>query len=95
MTSAFRLAGQNLATSRLNQKLQHDQKIRQDDFNVGDQILVERKTVAKGRSAKLEDLYDGPYPIKSINFPQFIVQLPNGKTRPVQLRYIRKYYPRK
>ena len=55
------IAKANSETAQDVNKDKHDQNAKESDFHIGEQVLLEIKTIKPGLKRKLGDQYKGPY----------------------------------
>ena len=61
MSSAWKLAQENLQKAQKKQKYQHDKRTRNTEFTVGDRVFVYMAAIRNGLAYKLTRPYKGPY----------------------------------
>ena len=90
-------AKQNTETSQEKQKERHDRKLKPEEFEIGDKVLVQRKNIEASRSVKFEDKRTGPFTIYA-KLGNGAYQLCNTKGQILQKYYnsdhLERYYER-
>lgn len=66
---SHKIAHENILNKKYNSKEQYDQRSNNQDFQVGDKVLLHDETVRRGRSKKLDPIWVGPYTIISKDSP--------------------------
>ncbi|KAI9558398.1 hypothetical protein GHT06_015178 [Daphnia sinensis] len=64
---AFVLVKANLTQAREQQRAQYDKRAREQEFNIGDKVLIDVRTPMAGTSKKLIPRFMGPYRVTKIN----------------------------
>ncbi|KAI9550572.1 hypothetical protein GHT06_004452 [Daphnia sinensis] len=64
---AFALVKANLTQAREQQRAQYDKRAREQEFNIGDKVLIDVRTPMAGTSKKLIPRFMGPYRVTKIN----------------------------
>jgi len=90
-------AKQNTETSQEKQKERHDRKLKPEEFEIGDKVLVQRKNIEASRSVKFEEKRTGPFTIYA-KLGNGAYQLCNTKGQILQKYYnsdrLERYYER-
>ena len=93
VTSAWKVARDNLASSQMQMKNLYDKNSEMRSFNVNEEVLVLLPTPGQPFSAK----YFGPYKIiKKINDLNYLVNIPEGrrKEKMLHINLLKKYHRR-
>ncbi|KAI9565040.1 hypothetical protein GHT06_008785 [Daphnia sinensis] len=71
---AFDLVKENLEKARAQQKEQYNKRVKMFEYEKGDKVLLDVRTVKPGTSRKLNPRYQGPYRVTKIN-PNHTVEI--------------------
>lgn len=85
-------AKESIQKTKQNNKNLYDKKSKPEVFNVGDKVLLNNKTLRKGRSKKLEALWVGPYEIIERNSRVNYTIKKNRKLTKVHVNRIKHFY---
>ncbi len=90
----FKLAKENLAKAREEQKEQYDARAKEANYVIGDKVLLDVRTRVKGTSKKLNPKYEGPYRVLKVhdNSTVEIVACPGKQTQLVHVNRIKPLY---
>jgi len=72
---ATKLVQENIRLAQRSYKHFYDRTQHNVDYNVGDLVLKESQIVKKGLAKKLMPLYEGPYRITKIRYPNITIQM--------------------
>ena len=86
MSSAWKLAQENLQKAQKKQKCQHDKRARNTEFTVGDRVFVYMPAIRSGPAYKLTRPYKGPYQVVSTHSNGVELQsVQQPKTKPIRV----------
>ncbi|KZR97391.1 Uncharacterized protein APZ42_007770, partial [Daphnia magna] len=74
LLKAFDLVKENLEKARAQQKEQYNKRAKTFEYQIGDKVLLDVRTVKPGTSRKLNPRYQGPYRVTKIN-PNYTVEI--------------------
>jgi len=74
-TQALNIIPKEIEASQAKYGLQYNKKANNAKYRVKDLILKERQAVKKGLIQKLGPIYDGPYQIERIDYPNITIKL--------------------
>ena len=86
VSSAWKLAQENLQKAQKKQKCQHDKRARNTEFTVGDRVFVYMPAIRSGPAYKLTRPYKGPYRVVSTHSNGVGLQsVQQPKTKPIRV----------
>ncbi|KAI9553636.1 hypothetical protein GHT06_021560 [Daphnia sinensis] len=89
---AFRLVKDNLALAREQQRAQYDKRARQQEFRVGDKVLIDVRAPMMGTSKKLIPRFMGPFRILKVN-DNHTVEIQECAGKQTQLVHVNRIKP--
>ncbi|KAI9550595.1 hypothetical protein GHT06_004910 [Daphnia sinensis] len=89
---AFALVKANLTQAREQQRAQYDKRAREQEFNIGDKVLIDVRTPMAGTSKKLIPRFMGPYRVTKIN-DNHTVEIQECVGKQTQLVHVNRIKP--
>ena len=74
LREVFALAKENLLEARRQQNIQFDKRAKDENFEVGDRVLLDVRVTQLGTSKKLNPRYQGPFRVSKV-FPNHTVEI--------------------
>lgn len=74
-TQAITIANENIKHSQDKYKMSYNNKAKDVNYKVGDYVLKDSHVIKKGITPKLLPLYQGPYKIVEIRYPNIVIEL--------------------
>ncbi|KAI9562541.1 hypothetical protein GHT06_009994 [Daphnia sinensis] len=80
---------ENLLEARRQQKIQYDKKAKEENFEVGDRVLLDVRVIQLGTSTKLNLRYQGPFRVSKV-FPNHTVEIRAYNGNATQLTHVNR-----
>ncbi|KAK4021819.1 hypothetical protein OUZ56_003728 [Daphnia magna] len=89
LIEGFALARENLLEARRQQKIQYDKRAKEENFEVGDRVLLDVRVTQLGTSKKLNPRYQGPFRVSKV-FPNHTVEIRAYNGNGTQLTHVNR-----
>ncbi|KZS01862.1 Uncharacterized protein APZ42_001347, partial [Daphnia magna] len=89
LREGFALARENLLEARRQQKIQYDKRAKEENFEVGDRVLLDVRVTQLGTSKKLNPRYQGPFRVSKV-FPNHTVEIRTYNGNGIQLTHVNR-----
>lgn len=96
ISSAWKLAEQNIKIGQEKQKEYYDKKVKERTWAVDDLVMVYKPVTKVGWTAKLTHFWHGPFKIVALNLPNLLVQpadKPKAEQEKIHINRVKMYQP--
>jgi hypothetical protein len=89
LREGFDLVRQNLQEARRQQSIQYDKRAKEENFEVGDRVVLDVRKTQLGTSKKLNPRYQGPFRVSKV-FPNHTVEIRSYNGNGTQLTHVNR-----
>jgi hypothetical protein len=89
LREGFDLVRQNLQEARRQQSIQYDKRAKEENFEVGDRVLLDVRKTQLGTSKKLNPRYQGPFRVSKV-FPNHTREIRTYNGNGAQLTHVNR-----